>query len=147
MFNFFKKSQKEIEQQKALQDMANFAMQQKMQQQMTATQAMQQHKMFMTGSAGAKAGSGMAGSVVGGGGAGGLGGRTYVAPGHISAGYSPNDLVMIGVPCEDCGHRNDFPVDQKEIYCYLCNAKISVNDVTNSYGRPLYNAIHKNNLI
>mgnify|MGYP000955522416 CR=1 FL=1 len=142
MFNFFKKSQKEIEQQKALQDMANFAMQQ-----MTATQAMQQHKMFMAGSAGAKAGSGIAGSAGSIGGAGGFAGTTYVTPGHISAGYSPNNLVMIGVPCEDCGHRNDFPVDQKEIYCYLCNAKISVNDVTNSDGRPLYNAVHKNNLI
>ncbi len=137
MFNFFKKSQKEIEKQKALQDMANFAMQQ----QMTATQAMQQHKMFMAGSAGSKVGSGAAGSA--GGGGGGLAGRTYVAPGHISAGYSPNDLVMVGVPCEGCGYRNDFPVNKKEVYCYLCNAKISINDVTNSYGRPLYNAVHK----
>lgn len=137
MFNFFKKSQKEIEQQKALQDMANFAMQQKLQQQMMDHQAIQQHKMFMAGSAGVKAGS-----VGGGGGAGGLGGRTYVAPGHISAGYSPNDLVMIGVPCEDCGHRNEVPLDKKITHCYLCNAPIHRDDAVNSDGQPLFSAKH-----
>lgn len=137
MFNFFKKSQKEIEQQKALQDMANFAMQQKLQQQMMDHQAIQQHKMFMAGSAGAKVGS-----IGGGGGGGGLGGRTYVAPGHISAGYSPNDIVMIVVPCEDCGHRNEVPLDKKITHCYLCNAPIHRDDAVNSDGQPLFSAKH-----
>jgi hypothetical protein len=138
MFNFFKKSQKEIEQQKALQDMANFAMQQ----QLTATQTMQQQKMFMAGSAGSRMGGGGAG---GAGGGGGLGAATAY-PGHVKVGMSPKDVVAIGVPCEDCGHRNEVSPEKKVTYCYLCNAPIHKDDVVNSEGRQLFKFRSKHDL-